>query len=145
MTSAYPPSSAPPTVSWAACYSAMNRNSTMLLLIAQVADRFADAGFNVCVMDPFHGNPWPMDKFPPKPGVCGVRGLLLLSSKQWHHWHVHACKDLGHWQVVLRRGCYTIDSSRPSSHERLASASFSLCSCCTLHAVHAQSTTSRAG
>ncbi|PNW72164.1 hypothetical protein CHLRE_16g679750v5 [Chlamydomonas reinhardtii] len=35
--------------------------------VFQVADRFADAGFNVCVMDPFHGNPWPMDKFPPKP------------------------------------------------------------------------------
>ncbi|PNW72163.1 hypothetical protein CHLRE_16g679800v5 [Chlamydomonas reinhardtii] len=35
--------------------------------VFQVADRFADAGFNVCAIDPFHGKPWTKDRFPPKP------------------------------------------------------------------------------
>ncbi|EFJ49549.1 hypothetical protein VOLCADRAFT_89871 [Volvox carteri f. nagariensis] len=35
--------------------------------VFQVCDRFAEAGLNVCAIDPFHGEPWTLSKFPPKP------------------------------------------------------------------------------
>ncbi|GIM08494.1 hypothetical protein Vretimale_12510 [Volvox reticuliferus] len=35
--------------------------------VFQVCDRFADAGLNVCAIDPFRGQPWTLAKFPPKP------------------------------------------------------------------------------
>ena len=31
-----------------------------------MCDRFADAGFRVAMPDVFHGEPWPIDKYPPK-------------------------------------------------------------------------------
>ncbi|GLC70592.1 hypothetical protein PLESTF_001012100 [Pleodorina starrii] len=57
--------------------------------VFQVCDRFAEAGLNVCAIDPFHGKPWTLEKFPPKPeddfmgwlGRVGSWGALEPSIK----------------------------------------------------------------
>jgi dienelactone hydrolase len=40
-----------------------------------VADRLSQAGFMVAVPDVFHGKPWPMSRFPPKP-ADNLRGWM---------------------------------------------------------------------
>ncbi|KAG2433169.1 hypothetical protein HYH02_012712 [Chlamydomonas schloesseri] len=73
----------------------------------QLYDRLAECGLSVAAVDVFHGKPWSLDKFPPKPEYGYGKWLhdCELSSYDKAKPAVMACMELLHGQGAMRVCC----------------------------------------